>query len=101
VNHTLISFVSKVNNPETPMQFQRINLYNTLHKILAKILVNRMWPILQRIIHPTQNVFVPDRTIHENILIVREIINKFRYSKRKKAYVALKLDMKKAYDRIE
>ena len=60
-----------------------------------------MRPILQRIIHPTQSAFIPSRTIHDNILIAYEIINKFKHFKGKKGYVALKLDMKKAYDRIE
>ena len=59
-----------------------------------------MRPILQRIIHPTQSAFIPHRTIHDNILIVHEIMNKFKHFKGKKGYVALKLDMEKAYDRI-
>jgi len=60
-----------------------------------------MWPILQRIIHPTQSAFIPHRTIHDNILIAHEIVNKFNHFKGRKGYVALKLDMKKAFDRIE
>jgi len=60
-----------------------------------------MRPILQRIIHPTQSAFIPNRTIHDNILIAHEIVNKFKHMKGKKGYVALKLDMEKAYDRIE
>ena len=55
VNHTLITLIPKVANPETTAQFRPINLSNTLYKILAKILVNRMRPILEHIIHPTQN----------------------------------------------
>ena len=57
--------------------------------------------VLQRIIHPTQSAFAPDRAIHENILIAHEIMNKFRHFKGKKGYVALKLDMEKVYYRIE
>jgi len=101
VNNTLITLIPKVANPETSAQFRPISLRNTLYKILAKILVNRLRPILQRIIHPAQNAFVPNRTIHHNILSAHEIINKFRHFKGKKGYVALKLDMEKAYDRIE
>jgi len=101
VNHTLITLIPKVANPETTAHFRPISLCNTLYKILAKILVNRMRPILQHIIHPTQSAFVPHRTIHDNILIAHEIVNKFKHLKGKKGYVALKLDMKKAYDRIE
>jgi len=72
-----------------------------VYKILAKILVNRMRPIPQRIILPTQSAFIPQRTIHDNILLAHEVVNKFKHMKGKKGYVALKLDMEKAYDRIE
>jgi len=101
VNHTLITLIPKVANPETAAHFRPINLCTTLYKILAKILVNRMRPVLQRIIHPTQSAFILHRTIHDNILIAHEIVNKFKHFKGKKGYVALKLDMEKAYDRIE
>jgi len=101
VNHTFLALIPKVTNPETTAQYRPISLCNTVYKILAKILVNRMRPILQRIIHPTQSAFIPHRTIHDNILIAHEIVNKFKHMKGKKGHVALKLDMEKAYDRIE
>ena len=101
MNHTLIALIPKIPNPETTAHYRPISLCNTVYKILAKILVNRMRPILQRIIHPTQSAFIPHRTIHDNILIAHEIVNKFKHMKGKKGYVALKLDMEKAYDRIE
>jgi len=90
-----------VDNPETTTQFRPISLYNTFYKILAKILVNRLCLILKRIIHPTQGAFVPHRSIHNNILLAHEAMNKFYHFKRRKSYVAIKLDMEKAYDRIE
>ena len=89
VNHTFITLIPKVENPERTAQFRPISLCNTLYKILAKILVNRMRPVLQRIIHPTQSAFIPGRTIHDNILLAHEIINKFQHAKGKKGYVAL------------
>jgi len=101
VNHTLITLIPKVANPESTAHFRPISLCNTVYKIVAKILVNRMKPILQRIIHPTQSAFIPHRTIHDNILIAHEIVNKFKIMKGKKGFVALKLDMEKAYDRLE
>ena len=60
-----------------------------------------MRPILQRLVHPCQSAFVPDRAIHDNILVAHEIMNKFKHYKGKKGFVALKIDMEKAYDRIE
>jgi len=64
------------------------------------LLVNRLRPCLDSIISPCQSAFVPGRQIHDNILLVCEIMNKFKSTKVKKAWVTLKLDMEKAYDRV-
>ena len=100
-NHTFITLIPKTDNPETTSQFRPISLCNAFYKIVAKIMVNRLRPLLERIIHPTQSAFVLHRAIHDNILLVHEVINKFHHLKGRKCYVAVKLDMKKAYDRIE
>ena len=39
--------------------------------------------------------------MHDNILLAHEVMNKFNNTKGEKAWVALKLDMKKAYDRVD
>ena len=100
-NHTFIALIPKVDNPETTSQFRPISLCNTFYKIVAKVLVNRLRPILERIIHPVQSAFVSQRAIHDNILLAHEVINKFHHLKGKKGYAAVKIDMEKAYDRIE
>jgi len=48
-----------------------------------------------------QSAFIPGRAIHDNILITHEIMHKFNRIKGKTAWVALKLDMEKAYDLLE
>ena len=57
--------------------------------------------IIERIVDPVQSAFVPKRSIHDNILLAHEIMNKFHNMKSKKSWVAIKLDMEKAYDRVE
>ena len=101
INHTLIALISKMENPSSTTQFRPIGLYNSFYKIIANILVNRMRPLLEKIIDPVQSAFVPKRSIHDNILLTHEIMNKFKNMKEKKFWVALKLDMEKAYDRVE
>ena len=93
LNHTLIALIPKVANPTTTVQFRPISLCNRIYKIIAKILVNRMRPLLVNLIDPTQSAFVPNRSIHDNILLAHEVINKFNNMKGKKSYVALRLDM--------
>ena len=99
INYTLIPLVPKVENSTTTAQFQPISLCNSLYTIIAKILVNRMYLILEKIIDPLESAFVPRCSIHDNILLTHEVMNKFNSMKGKKSWVALKFDMKKAYDR--
>lgn len=56
---------------------------------------------MKRVISPLQNAFTQDCSIHDNILQVQEILNVFHKSTNKIDWCALKLDMKKAYERIE
>jgi len=100
INHTHIALIPKVDNSSSMAQFRPISLCNSFYKIIAKILVNRMRPIWKKIIDLVQSAFVPKRSIHNNILLTREIMNKFKNMKGKKAWVTLKLDMEKAYDRV-
>ena len=85
INHTLIALIPKVDNPSSTAQFRPISLCNSFYKIIAKILDNRMRPILKKIIDPVQSAFVPKRSIHDNILLTHEIMNKFKNMKGKKA----------------
>jgi len=52
INHTLIELIPKVENLTTTAQFRPISLCNSLYKIIVKILVNRMHPVLGKIIDP-------------------------------------------------
>jgi len=63
--------------------------------------INRLKPLLQKLIHPLQGAFVADRAIQDNILIAHEIFHSFKSRKGLEGWMTLKLDMEKAYDRIE
>lgn len=56
---------------------------------------------MDRVIDSTQSALIPGRLITNNILIGFECMNWLRNSKSKEGYAALKLDMSKAYDRVE
>jgi len=96
-----IGLISKIHDPQLTSHFRPISLCNTIYKIIAKCLANRSRPCVQDIINPFQSAFITNTQIHNNILIAREIMNKFKNTKGKKARVALKLDIEKAYDRVE
>lgn len=101
LNHTIIALTPKIPTPETPNHFRPINLVNSLYKVISKLLVSTLTPILETNISPLQNALTPDQSIHDNILIVQEILNNFQKFNNKTGWCALKLDMEKAYDRIE
>ena len=73
-----------------------------LYKIISKVVANRLKTILPSIISETQSTFVSRHLITDNILVAFETFHYMQNNLRgKKRQVALKLDMSKAYDRVE
>lgn len=102
LNHTFIALIPKTNKPRKVYEFRLISLCNVVYRIVAKVIANRLKPILSQIIFPTQNAFIPNRIITDNVIIGYECMHKIRSSRgKRKGLVALKLDMSKAYDKIE
>jgi len=75
INHTFIALIPKVENPTQMNHFRPISLCSTVYKTISKILVNRLRPLLTKIVSPTQSAFFAGRAIHGNSLITYEIMH--------------------------
>ena len=102
LNHTYIALVPKIGKLRKVTEFRPISLCNVIYRIVAKSIANRFKQILHKIIFPMQSAFILDRLITDNIIVGYECLHKIRHCKGKgKGLVALKLDVSKAYDRLE
>lgn len=56
---------------------------------------------MEYLIQPQQCSFIAGRQGCDNVIIAQEAIHTMRSRKRKTGYVAVKVDMEKAYDRLD
>jgi hypothetical protein len=101
INDTHIALIPKKLVPLVPADYRPISLCNVIYKIIAKCLANRLKPHLPDYVHHSQQAFIEGRRISNNIIIAQEITHSFALSSWKNQSFMLKIDLAKAFDRLE
>lgn len=97
---SLITLIPKILKPTSFNDFRPISLCNFTYKVISKILSERLAPLLPTIISQEQGAFVKGRFILDNVFLVKQMMQDIDRKVRGHNLV-LKLDMAKAYDRME
>jgi hypothetical protein len=81
-----------------PGNYRPIALMPVEVKVLSRVLTNRLRPFMDCLVHPDQKGFIPGRSIHHQVLLVRDLQNLVSF--RGDEGLAVFLDFAKAYDRV-
>jgi len=98
IKSTFLALIPKETNPRSFDRYRPISLCNSSYKIVAKLLANRIKPLLQKLISPAQGGFVKGRQILDNVIQIQEALHSSHA--RKEQGMIIKLDMSNAFDRV-
>ncbi|XP_038991480.1 uncharacterized protein LOC120114754 [Hibiscus syriacus] len=100
LNKTVIVLIPKKEGPETFADFRLISLCTVMYKLITKIIVRRIKQVMPILIMSNQTIFIAGRSITESITINQEVIHSMHQLKTKQGWMAIKVDLENAFDRL-
>ena len=73
INSTFIAFIPQVDSPHCLNEFRPISIVGSMHKILAKVLANRLRTVIGSVVSDSQSAFIKERQILDGILAARGV----------------------------
>lgn len=102
INKTNIVLIPKVKKQTKITKFRPISLCNVTYKVIAKTMTSKMQRVMPQIIDEAQSAFVKGSQITDNVIVAFEAFHWLQHLQEKQEKrLALKLDISKAYDRVE
>lgn len=97
MNATFIVLIPKKKDTSYFLDFRPISLVGSLYKIISKVLSIRLRGVMDKVISNLQGAFVKGKQIMDGILIA----NVDGRKKRRESGLVCKVDMEKAYNRVD
>lgn len=102
LNETEVTLIPKVPMPDCLNHLRPISCCNYIYKVISKIFVLRLRMFMGDLVTQNQSAFVGGRLIQDNLIIAHKAFHTLKQKSRGgKDHMAIKLDMSKAYDRVE
>jgi hypothetical protein len=94
----VLSIIPKEPDASNMKKFRPISLLNYIFKVFSKVVTNRLANLMNLLTYPNQTAFIKGRFILESVVSAHEVIHIVAHDKTKG--VVLKLDYKKAFDKV-
>jgi hypothetical protein len=98
INHVLLVLLPKTLKARAIRDYRLIALIHVVGKLISKVLGNRLAPLLDELIHPSQSAFIKGQMIHDNFRFVQGTTRLL--SARRQSCLLLKVDITKAFDSV-
>ena len=100
LRQAIITLLFKKDDPELLKNWRPISLLNVDYKILTKVLVNRLKPLMSTVVHSDQCCSVPGRSSDDNETISRDITDYLAVHENQ-ACAFISIDQEKAFDYVD